>query len=164
MYEIKTILCAIAMTDNDNRILGRALREAKAHGADMHILHVLPAVSDIMVNSVAIMMGKDKFDKLIGEHLTEIESTIREEIEELKENVLTGDMADAKDRIADIHVLQGDPVIEILDATKRLDADMLVMGTHAKGITEHTFMGDVAHKVLKRARIPVLLIPAVKKH
>jgi nucleotide-binding universal stress UspA family protein len=72
-------------------------------------------------------------------------------------------MADARNRIADIHVLQGDPVIEILDTTKSLNADMLVMGTHAKGITEHTFMGDVAHKVLKRTRVPVLLVPAVKK-
>ncbi|MDF1535347.1 MAG: universal stress protein [bacterium] len=41
-------------------------------------------------------------------------------------------------------------------------ADMLIIGTHGKGLTEHTFMGDVAHKVLKRIRVPTISVPAVK--
>ena len=162
MFEIKTILCAIALSDNADRILAGALRETHAHGADMHILHVLPAVSEIMSNPVAIMMGREKFEQLVSEQMAEIEATIRHKIEELKEGALARELSGAGDRISQVHVVKGDPVIEILDATKRLKADMLVMGTHAKGLTEHTFVGDVAHKVVKRTRVPVLSVPAVK--
>ena len=162
MNEIKTILCAIALSDNVDRILARAIREAQAHGADVHILHVLPVASEIMSAPVAILMGEEKFRQLIEEHKTEIRSTIDKKIEELKKKVIAGDMGAARDVIAGVIVVEGDPVIEILDATKRLRADMLVMGTHAKGLTEHTFVGDVAHKVLKRTRVPVLSVPAVK--
>ncbi len=161
MYETKNILCAIALSDNADRILAQALREAQAHGTDVQILHVLPSASEIMSIPVAMLMGEEKFRQLIEERMADIRSTIKEMIEQLKEKALTGDMAPFSDRITDIIVVEGDPVIEILDAIKRLQADMLVIGTHAKGLTEHTFMGDVAHKILKRTRVPVLLVPAV---
>jgi nucleotide-binding universal stress UspA family protein len=64
-----------------------------------------------------------------------------------------------KDRIKDIHVYEGEVVIEILDMVKKLEADILVMGTHGKGITEHAFVGSVARKVLRRIDVPVLFVP-----
>jgi len=43
--------------------------------------------------------------------------------------------------------------------TDELKADMIVMGTHTKRFSQYTFMGSVASKVLKRGRVPMLLVP-----
>ena len=46
--------------------------------------------------------------------------------------------------------------------TDKLKADMVVLGTHTKGITQYSFMGSVAKKVLRRINVPVLLVPPIK--
>jgi nucleotide-binding universal stress UspA family protein len=36
------------------------------------------------------------------------------------------------------------------------------MGAHGKGLLGHTFLGTVPDKVLRRSRIPVLVVPTPK--
>ena len=38
-------------------------------------------------------------------------------------------------------------------------SDMIVLGAHGKGLLSHTFPGTVPQKVLRRSRIPVLVVP-----
>ena len=37
--------------------------------------------------------------------------------------------------------------------------DVIVLGTHGKGVLRHTFLGKVAGSVLERTRKPVFIIP-----
>jgi nucleotide-binding universal stress UspA family protein len=53
-------------------------------------------------------------------------------------------------------------VDEILKTADRLKSDMIIMGAHGKGILRHTFLGTVPDKVLRRSRIPVLVVPTPK--
>jgi nucleotide-binding universal stress UspA family protein len=62
-------------------------------------------------------------------------------------------------RVASIEVLDGDPAGEILQKVDEIRADMVVMGTHGKGLLAHAFLGSVAEKVLHRIKIPVFIIP-----
>jgi len=48
---------------------------------------------------------------------------------------------------------------QILAAAERLNADMIVMGTHGRTGIRRALMGSVAEEVLRRARRPVLVIP-----
>jgi len=61
-----------------------------------------------------------------------------------------------------IDVIEGDPVVKILEKAAQLKADVIIMGTHSKGFIAQTFLGSVAHNVLKRSRIPVYIIPMPK--
>lgn len=57
-------------------------------------------------------------------------------------------------------LLVGDPVTGILDSAQKWGADLIVVGTHSRGVLEHFFLGSTAEKVVARSHIPVLTIQA----
>lgn len=77
------------------------------------------------------------------------------------EKELKGDPECAK-RITSIEVCNGYPEEEILKKAEKLNCDMIIMGAHEKGFA-HTFLGNVAKRVLGRSRKPVFIIPLPKK-
>lgn len=59
-----------------------------------------------------------------------------------------------------VEVLPDDSVIEgILKTAKRVAADMIVMGTHGRTGLPRLVLGSVAEAVLRRAAVPVLVVP-----
>jgi len=52
----------------------------------------------------------------------------------------------------------GSPAEEIVRATKREKAHLIVMGTHGHGLLGRALMGSVAQKVVAECEIPVLLV------
>lgn len=55
-------------------------------------------------------------------------------------------------------LLVGDPVTGILEAAQTWGADLIVVGTHSKGVLEHFFVGSTAEKLVARSPIPVLTV------
>jgi nucleotide-binding universal stress UspA family protein len=53
---------------------------------------------------------------------------------------------------------EGKPAPLVLDAARRHDAQLIVMGTHGRGGLEHLFLGSVAARVVRRARCPVMTV------
>ena len=66
------------------------------------------------------------------------------------------------ERVERIEVCEGYPAEEILQQAKKLDCDLIVMGSHGKGLLENTFVGSVTRQVLRRTRLPVTVIPLPK--
>ena len=54
----------------------------------------------------------------------------------------------------------GAPVQAIVDAATRFQADFIVMGSHGHTALYDLVIGSTTHGVLKRAKCPVLIIPA----
>ncbi len=52
----------------------------------------------------------------------------------------------------------GHAAAEILKATQREEAHMIVMGTHGHGLLGTVVMGSVAQRVVAEAEVPVLLV------
>ena len=52
---------------------------------------------------------------------------------------------------------------EILEFAENEKVDIIVLGTKGKKGMEHTFLGSVAEKVIRRSPIPVLVIPCKDK-
>ena len=52
----------------------------------------------------------------------------------------------------------GNPAEEIVRATQREGAHMLVMGTHGHGLLGRALMGSIAQRVIADCDIPVLLV------
>src|SRR5262245_54405519 len=53
---------------------------------------------------------------------------------------------------------EGDPVNEIVRIANGVAADLIVMGTHGRGLLSRIFMGSVADGVLRKASCPVLTV------
>jgi nucleotide-binding universal stress UspA family protein len=60
---------------------------------------------------------------------------------------------------ASSEVASGVPAIEILRATERLQADLVVMGRHGTGTVRRAVLGSVVDGVLRGATCPVLVVP-----
>ena len=59
--------------------------------------------------------------------------------------------------------LTGEPVAGMLDYIKRLGIDLVVMGTHGRGLAERWLLGSVASDLGRRCPVPVLLLPREAK-
>ena len=60
-------------------------------------------------------------------------------------------------------VLNGDAGTEILEFIKEWKADVLVIGTHSHSVLENVLLGNTAVKIVKHAKIPMLVVPIKKK-
>jgi nucleotide-binding universal stress UspA family protein len=56
-------------------------------------------------------------------------------------------------------VARGDPVSTIIETADRIDADLVVLGTHAKTGADAFWSGSATPKISSRSRIPLLLVP-----
>ena len=54
------------------------------------------------------------------------------------------------------------PVSEILDAIANDGIDLVVMGTHGRGMVEHVLLGSVAERVVRRSPVPVLTVHGLR--
>lgn len=61
---------------------------------------------------------------------------------------------------ADGELREGKPAVEIARAAQELHADLIVMGTHGRSGFQPLALASVAEKVLRRARCPILTVPA----
>jgi nucleotide-binding universal stress UspA family protein len=59
---------------------------------------------------------------------------------------------------AEYHVVFGDPYKSIMDICKQEKADLVVMTTHGKSGLKRAILGSVADKIVRDARVPVLVI------
>lgn len=55
--------------------------------------------------------------------------------------------------------VQGPATETILERAEALDAHLLVLGAHHRGLLEGLFVGSVARQILRRTTRPVLVVP-----
>jgi len=66
--------------------------------------------------------------------------------------------AKEKGVVVDEILVFGDPRKDLLTITKRMNADIVVIGTHGKKGLEKLIIGSVAESILKAVEVPVLLV------
>ena len=157
----KTIVVATDFTPNSDHAFNHAVMLARQHQAQIHLLHVVPQVDKAMRSYLSSVMGEGKLEEL---EITNQQSALAElkiELDDFAKKELADHPEDLS-RFAGAEVIVGNPVIIIIEVSKRLNADVIVMGTHSKGILEHAFLGSVAEKVLQKADRPVFVIPLKK--
>ena len=59
-------------------------------------------------------------------------------------------------------LLQGPTVETLVEEAAKLQAALIVLGSHGHGAVYDLLVGSVAEGVVRRSKIPVLLIPAVR--
>ena len=154
----KNILYATDLTPNSQYAFKHAMLLARKSSAKVHLLHVVPEVDNSFRSYVASMMGEGKLEELEKLHEEQARESLAKRLEDFAKTELA-DFPDDYKNITDIEVVHGNAVSEILHAAERMNADVIVMGTHGKGALSHTFLGSVAEKVLHKTKRPVFVIP-----
>lgn len=142
---MKTIIATVDFSDLALDIIEVAGDLAKKCNGEVILLHVSAPVPVFVGNEV-------------GTHY--IRELSEEDIEREQRDLqaLTEYLSDKG--VSTTSLLLSGPVIEtILEQKDKFDADLIVMGASNHGIFYKAFLGSVSQGILRRANIPVLIIP-----
>jgi len=160
--DIKRILYATDLSDNSTYAFGYAINLAKKFNAEITILHVIDIMMGISVNMVGVYFNEKQLEENLQKRITHVTEEINNRLKIfINEKVV--DNPESVDKVASIEVCQGYPADEILKKVDDLRCDLIVMGTHGKGLVSQAFFGSVAKRVLRRVRKPVFIIPLPEK-
>lgn len=145
MDQVKTIVAATDLSRAALDAARRAALIARDHGAQLELLHVIPRpiISDSW-NQVLLTL------KLDQRHFRE---AAMRELEEQAQRIY------AETTITPtIHIAEGKPFAAIAERARAIAADLLVVGAHGENVLLDPFLGTTAHRVLRFARVPALLV------
>ena len=154
----KNILFTTDFGPGTRHVFAAALILAHQQGANLHIVHVQADMEEAVVQSVAVVIGKDKLIDEEKHHHRESEQLLRQYFMESLSPELVPVLKEMKDKIA-VAVLSGRPVASILDYADEINADLLVIGSRRRGPLRSSLLGAVAERLLRRTGRPVLVIP-----
>ena len=157
----KTILYSTDLSENAAHAFKHAISLAKAYDAQIHILHMMDYMDATVVSYVASVMGEEKFAGMERDHEHEMREQIRERLDRFAVDELA-DFPEEVARVASVIIHHGNPVAGILTEADKLDADLIVMGTHGRGPMQYAFLGSVAEKVMRKTLRPVMVVPLGK--
>ena len=123
---------------------------AKAYGAEIHLLTVIPTYSTLSGETAAV----SSMLPATATALLDIqEEAAKEHLQgHLDELLQAGYTVKAQ-------VARGDPAVLVVQTAKRAAADLIILGTHRKAGIDAFWARSVAPTVVKRTRIPLLLLP-----
>ena len=145
MIKIDKILFPTDFSDHSNHAFTYALSFAKEYRAKLVLLHV---VEDVQYLANAYM-----FDVPMMPSYSDMEESRSKELDEFIER----EVADSGVNV-EKSIRHGRPFVEIIQAAREEEADLIVIATHGRGGLEHVLFGSTAEKVVRKAPCPVLSI------
>ena len=121
-----------------------------AFGAELHVLYV---IHDLATEVPDFGMGL-AFPGYL-EHVPERIQQLEEEAIRQLANLLPADRP--KDRVT-LATRRGPVFQRIIEYARSHQADLIVMGTHGRGMLAHTLLGSVTERVVRKAHCPVLTV------
>jgi nucleotide-binding universal stress UspA family protein len=159
--EIKKILYATDLSTNSAYAMRFASKIARQNEAQIIILYVIEKISSTANVLLSTYLDEDQIKNRTKEKIRYQTQQIRKRLDLLCEKECDYDPGLVK-RVARIEIREGYPADEILKEAEACNANLIVMGTHGKGVLENTFVGSVARRVMRRSRQPVFIVPLPK--
>ncbi len=145
---MKTIVAAIDFSDATPQVVESAVAQARAFGAQLHLVHVLepePAYT-------AYGFTPDEFPAMHAFH------------EEARKRALSRlDEVAAEVEGVQRHLAEGSPLHALLAYVKEVGADFVILGSHGHGMVASLLLGSVAEGMVRKAVVPVMVVPAPNK-
>ena len=139
------LLAAVDLSKASGYVIEAVHRVALATDAEVYVLHTiipLPGIAGPEFNPVTEQR------ELSERYLDE-----RDELNELVTQLVDADVN------ASALMAQGDPVKTILREAERLDAELVVVGSHGHGMMFDALVGSISAGILRKSTIPVLVVP-----
>ena len=155
--EFTKILYTTDLSDNARHAFGYAAGLANRYNAGVTVLHVLEDLSPSGDSLVINVIGETKWNEIRQQNEKNVLETMQTRLRAFCDDV-TSEFPACQFITDDIIVRIGIPVEEILAQVESGDYDLVVMGAHGRGVLSDTFMGSTSRRVLRRCKIPVLVV------
>jgi nucleotide-binding universal stress UspA family protein len=167
--QIDTILFTTNLSQTSRVAFGQAAFLAAQLDAKIILLHVLETVPESYENRLKDLFGEGEWNEILLSHKEEARHALIGKISErqmactalsqFRREAETGS-ADGRDCAAQdqIIVIEGEVVATILQQAEEHHCDLIVMGA-GKGLLSGTSVGHNIKTILKRSKVPTLVIP-----
>jgi len=142
---MKNIVVAVDFSDITELLVNQAIELAKCFSSSVFLIHVENQNKDIS-----------------GFETTNGIDEIHQEFH--KETGLLNSLAQTiRDHSIETHAIfvEGVVVNSILEEARRVNANVIIAGTHGHNVIEDLFLGGVSLGIAKQSTCPVLLVPVV---
>jgi len=146
---MKTILAAIDFSDATPGVLETAGQVAKAFDASLTVIHIVEPEPSY----TAYGFTPDEFPAM---HAFQEEARRRAQrrLDEVVES-LKPDVTNAKGVIA-----EGSPLHCMMEHVEKNGIDLVIVGSHGHGALASLLLGSVAEGMVRKAKVPTLVVPA----
>ncbi len=142
------ILACIDFSEATDKIVTQLKLVARGNNASIILLHVSEPEPQMVGYKTGAGSVHDEVNKARREQHHQLESYV----DALKQEGLD----------ASCMMKNGAYTDTILEQGEQQQADMLVIGSHGKGLASHLLLGSVSQSIIKNAKVPVLVIPIHK--
>jgi nucleotide-binding universal stress UspA family protein len=149
-FRLDKILVPLDTGPTHDESLPVAQQLARAYQSKIHLLTVIPTFGTVAGETAAASsLLPATTSALLEIQVENAANDLQEHLDYLKKTDLS----------ATAEVARGDPVVEIVRLSEKLKVDLIVLTTHRKAGAAAFWAGSVAPNVVRRAHVPILLIP-----
>lgn len=142
VIQIKKILVPTDFSDSAKHALTYGVSFAREYKAELILVHV--------VETLTVGYASDLFPVPMAEVFDEISGYAKTETAKLAAEIRQKEVGVRE------MVVQGKPSAEIVRIAKEEGVDIIVLGTHGKGMLDQALFGSTAERVIRKAPCPVL--------
>ncbi len=142
---MEKILVPVDFSDITTDVLMYAIRMAKENDGSITVLHV--------ASPNPIYTGSETEAPLIQTYAAEELKREQEELDAMITHIT------AQGIEANSILYQGPIIDSIMEEAKKMNADMIIMGKESHGLLYRALLGTTSEGVIRRAHIPVMIIP-----
>lgn len=133
---MKIMLC-VDFSDHTQLLLREGINMAQKFDAELFVTNVILPSGDVSGGGIEVVP------------------------EEYKTVSLLAEQARAEGIVAHAVLLQGIASNLLSKEAEKIEADMIIVGTHGKGMVAGTLLGSVSQSVIKATKVPVYLVPTL---
>ena len=149
MIVLKQILVATDFSESAAVALAYGRDLARTFNARLHVLH---AVEDVML----------RYSPEVGFVTTDLQKNLEAAATRDLDKLITDDDRRTLAVVPVVKTAVSIPA-EIVDYAKANAIDLIITGTHGRGVVRHLLMGSVAERVVRTAGCPVLTVHAKER-
>ena len=143
-----SIVVALDFSEVSERQLGIVVRLAKDSDSKVYLLHVAEPEPDF----VGYETGPDVVRDQVAEEYHREHRRLQAFAESLR----------AQGVDATALLVRGSIVETVLAEAEALDAGLIVVGSHGHGAAYHLLVGSISAGIIRKAEVPVVVVPAEK--
>ncbi|SEG71125.1 universal stress protein [Marinobacterium lutimaris] len=157
--EIKTILYTSSLGEHTRPVFRQAVQMANKLNARLLMLHVVEPVGEMGRALIHTYLPDDVIKQMHDEGIARVMEQMKTRVEKYRDEELKELDQEIKFEVEPV-IAEGQHAETILAQAEKLGADLIVMGQ------ENTFGHHSAttHQVVRRAKIPVFVVPTGKKY
>ena len=142
---MKNILVTIDFDNSIDLLIDKAFELAKPLGSKIWLMHIAAPEPDFVGYDVGPQYIRDfRANELQKEH-----QLLQKYADQLKNRGVH----------AEGLLVQGATTDMIIEESQKLNIDLIIAGHHDHGFLYKAFIGSVSSQIIKKAKIPVLIVP-----